>query len=91
MKRRNFLKGTLGAAIVASFPLNLGKFDGSESRIVEIDSEDGWIRVEMQDLKSGDVFRLREPNGSVVVSSAIADGEPFKNQESGVWGIQVKM
>lgn len=85
MERRNFLKGAAVAAVAATVPFTIGK--NPNDRIVEIDTEEGWVRAKMQDLKPGDVFRMKEPDGSTVLEKGVADSIPFYIDN--VWGIRI--
>ena len=89
MKRRSFLKGAAAIAAAVTIPITLGRADAFETKVkvVEIDTEDGWVPIEMSFLKQGDVFRVRE-NGVTVMPSAKAGGSPYVVQE-GLWGVQV--
>jgi len=89
MKRRSFLKGVAAIVAAATIPVTLGRADAFETKVtvVEIDTEDGWVPIEMGLLKRGDVFRVRE-NGVTVMPSAKAGGSPYIVQE-GLWGVQV--
>ena len=86
MERRSFLKGAAVALAAASVPFTL---NDPNNRIVELDTEDGWVRVRMNDLRPGDVFRVKNPNGSFELDYGIADGDPFQ-VKGGIWGIKVK-
>jgi len=86
MNRRNFLKTTAAAAVIATIPFKLGRAE-DKNRVVEIDTEDGWKQIGMEYLKPGDVFRIRE-NGVTVTPAIKAAGNPHIVQE-GIWGIQV--
>ena len=85
MSRRSFLKGTAAAVAVATIPFKLGHAE-DKTRIVEIDTEDGWKPIEMSYLKAGDVFRIRE-NGVTVSPAVQAAGK--SSVEDGIWGVQI--
>ena len=89
MNRRSFLKGATAVAAAVTMPITLGRAVAFETkvRVVEIDTEDGWVPIEMSYLKQGDIFRVRE-NGITVMPSAKAGGSPYVVQE-GIWGVQV--
>ncbi len=85
MKRRSFLKGAAVAVAATTIPFTLGRAE-DKNRIVEIDTEDGWTRIEMSYLKPGDVFRIRE-NGKTLPTMK-AEGSPHIVHDD-IWGIQI--
>lgn len=89
MNRRSFLKGAAAIAAAVTMPITLGRAVAFETkvRVVEIDTEDGWVPIEMSLLKQGDVFRICE-NGVTVMPSVKAGGSPYVVQDD-IWGVQV--
>jgi hypothetical protein len=85
MNRRKFLQSTAAAVAVATIPFKLGHAD-DKNRTVEIDTEDGWQQIEMNYLKAGDIFRIRE-NGVTVSPIVRAAGKP--TVEDDIWGVRV--
>lgn len=86
MKRRSFLKGAAAAAVIATVPFKLGN---PKERIVELDTDNGWVRIEMNELRPGDVFRVREGTGETVMAKGVAAGDPYQLSDR-IWGIQIK-
>lgn len=83
MKRRDFLKTSAFAAVVASLPITFKK---SSNKTVEIDTEDGWKEIDFSLLKPGDVFRVKE-NGKVTPASRAAENPYLVSPD--VWGVRI--
>lgn len=62
-------------------------------RTVEVFKNNRWNMADMNDLKPGDLFRMKEPNGLYVTdnngrSSWVASSKPYKNKK-GVLTIKI--
>lgn len=94
MKRRSFLKATAAAAAVSLIPLStLGKDTTENLRTAEVYDKGNWIPKQFIELKKDDIFRLRDPDGSLVdkgheheISLALSDAAPT---EAGVYGLRI--
>jgi len=66
-------------------------------RIIERKTKNGWVCIQMAELKKGDCFRIFEPNGELVtdVPELIATQDAYccekKDDGFEVWGVETNL
>jgi hypothetical protein len=88
MNRRQFIKVLSIALITMNIPKSA---KAKQLRRVQLFKSDNWVDCKLQDIKSGNIFRMFESDGDTVKDNKgytkfLAVSDPSKNRE-GIWSI----